>query len=120
MTKELATIKSASLEMQERGILTFWIIVDYENGCSQGVGGIALDTWYEVKGTRKGTAYGCELIRQLLLCMNVNDFSEMAGKNIFVLGEGQDLSFTPKGIQALRSDGGKKVVFNEIFSDMKE
>lgn len=30
MNKQLAKIKSAGLEIKERGILNFWIIVDYE------------------------------------------------------------------------------------------
>ena len=39
MNRELARITSASLEIQEREILNFWIHVDYENGFSQGIGG---------------------------------------------------------------------------------
>ena len=118
MHKELATIKSASLEIKERGILKFWIMVDYENGLSQGVGGITLDEYDNETKERVGTAYGCEVIRQLLLCMNVNDFSEMKGRNIFVLGEGEGLGFKPKGIQALRADGGKSVIFDDIAKKM--
>ena len=57
MEKKLAKITKAHLEIQERGILNFWIFVDYEeDGFSQGVGGIALDTWDEVKRKRVGTA----------------------------------------------------------------
>ena len=77
MDKQLAKIKSAGLEIKERGILNFWIIVDYEDGGSQGIGGIALDTYDEGKKKRVGTAYGCEVIRRLLLALGVNDFSEM-------------------------------------------
>ena len=59
MKKQLAKVTSASLEIQERGILNFWIYVDYEEGCSQGIGGIALDEWDANKKRRIGTAYGC-------------------------------------------------------------
>jgi len=45
MNKKLAKISKATLEIKERGILSFWIFVDYEEGCSQGVGGFALDEW---------------------------------------------------------------------------
>lgn len=116
MKKELARITDARLEIQDRGILSFWIYVDYENGSSQGVGGLVLDEWSKVYESRVGTAYGCEMIRQLLLCMNVNDFSKMKGKDIFVLGEGEGLSFKPLGVQALKADGGKSVVFRDIAS----
>lgn len=42
MNKKLARIRSANLEIQERGILTFWINIDYEDGLSQGVGSLVL------------------------------------------------------------------------------
>lgn len=121
MKTELAKIRKAHLEIQERGILNFWIHVDYESGCSQGVGGLCLDTYDKIKEKRVGTAYGCEVIRQLLLCLGVNDFSEMSGKHIFVLGEGDGLSFKPKGIRRLRNDAGseeiKEVIFDKIFKE---
>lgn len=115
MLEKLARVSSASLEIQERDILNFWIHVDYEEGMSQGVGGIVLDRYDDTLKSRVGTAYGCEMIRQLLLCLNVNDFSEMKGKNIFVIGQGEGLNFKPKGIKALRLDGGKELIFDNIF-----
>jgi hypothetical protein len=120
MNKQLAKIKSAKLEIQERGILNFWIFVDYEDGCSQGVGGIALDSYDKDKDKRVGTAYGCEMIRRLLLALGVNDFSEMKGQIIWVLGEGDGLSFKPKGIKQLDiNGGGDAVVFAEIAAEFK-
>lgn len=113
--EKLARITSSSLEIKDRGILNFWIMVDYEEGMSQGIGGIALDEYSEHLKERVGTAYGCEMIRQLLLCLNVNDFKEMIGKDIFVLGDGNGLSFKPNGIRALKADGGKKVIFDDVF-----
>jgi len=115
MTKELAKITSAKLEIQERGILNFWIFVDYENGSSQGVGGLALDTFDKEKGCRVGTAYGCEMIRRILVTLDVNDFSEMKGKHIWVYGEGSGLSFTPRGIQPLRINADKpRLIFKDV------
>ena len=119
MNKELARITSASLEIKERGILNFWINVDYENGFSQGVGGIALDTYDKEKDARIGTAYGCEMIRQLLLVLGVNDFSQMKGKDIWVLVEGSNLNIKPIGIQALKADGGKQLIFGDILEQFK-
>lgn len=116
MNKKLAKISKASLEIQERGILNFWIHVDYEDGCSQGVGGIALDEWCKKKEERVGTAYGCEMIRRLLIELCVNDFSEMKGKHVWVIGDGEGLSFKPTGIQSLRVDNpkSKPVMFSEV------
>lgn len=116
MEKKLAKVSKANLEIMERGILNFWIHVDYEEGCSQGVGGICLDQWDEASKSRIGTAYGCEIIRQLLLLFKVNDFSEMSGKMVWVLGEGEGLCFSPKGLESLRVDGKKHtVIFSEVF-----
>lgn len=118
MNKQLAKITSAGLEIKERGILNFWIIVDYEDGGSQGIGGIALDTYDEDKKKRVGTAYGCEVIRRLLLALGVNDFSEMSGQIIWVLGESAGWSFKPKGIKRLDiNGGGDAVVFDEIAAE---
>jgi len=120
MDKELARIKSASLEIKDKGILNFWIHVDYENGFSQGVGGFALDTYDEELNSRVGTAYGCEMIRQLLFTLDVNDFSEMTGKTIWILTIGSGSNTKPVGIQTLRSDGGKQLLFEDIYNKFKE
>jgi len=119
MNKRLAKIGSASLEIQERGILNFWINVDYEEGMSQGVGGIALDAYDKDKERRVGTAYGCEMIRRLLLELGVDDFSEMKGKHVWVLRDGEGFSFDVKGIQALRVDGGETdgVIFDDVAAE---
>lgn len=118
MNKQLAKITGANLEIKERGILNFWIYVDYEDGCCQGIGGIALDEFCKEKNRRIGTAYGCEVIRRVLLALDVNDFSEMKGKHIWVYGEGVGLSFKAKGIQRLKTDGGDiPVIFDDIAKE---
>ncbi len=119
MNKQLAKISKAGLEIKERGILNFWIFVDYEEGCSQGVGGISLDEYDKEKKCRKGTAYGCEVIRRLLIELSVNDFSEMKGQQIWVHGDGARLSFKPTGISALRTNNPKSrpVIFSEIAAE---
>jgi len=116
MNKQLAKISKAKLEIQERGILNFWIYVDYEEGCSQGVGGIVLDEYDKKLKERVGTAYGCEMIRLMLLEIGVNDFAEMAGKHIWVIGEGEGLGFKPTGIQSLSVDNkkSKPLIFDEV------
>jgi len=119
LNKQLAKITRASLEIKERGILNFWIHVDYEEGSSQGIGGYALDNYDEDKKTRVGTAYGCEMIRQLLLTLEVNDFSQMKDKMIWVLGKGEGLGFDPKGIKTLNVNDkkGKSIIFKHIYTE---
>ena len=92
--------------------------MDYEDGGSQNIGGIALDSYDKDKKKRVGTAYGCEVIRRLLLALGLDDFADMKGKNILVIGEGEGLSFKPKGIQRLKTDGGgDAVMFDEIATE---
>jgi hypothetical protein len=117
MNKQLAKVSKATLQLQERGILMFWIFVDYEEGCSQGIGGLCLDEYDKEKKARVGTAYGCEMIRRALDVFSVDDFSEMKGKYIWVLGEGEGFSFKPKGLQSLAVDGKVKTfIFEDVYN----
>jgi len=118
-SEKLAKISKASLEIKERGILNFWIHVEYEEGGMQRVGGIFLDTYDKERKDRVGTAYGCEVIRRLLLALDVNDFAEMKNKMVWVIGEGDGLGFTPVGIRALSVDNkkAKPVMFKEILKE---
>ncbi len=119
MKKVLARVRSAKLDM-ERDILSFWIQVDYEEGCSQGIGGIALDQYDKEKDTRIGTAFGCEVIRRLLVAFGVNDLSEMQGRTIWILGKGEGLGFDPKGVQPLRVDSNvDPVIFGDILQEFQ-
>lgn len=119
LQKKLARVSKATLEIKERDMLNFWVYCDYEDGCSQGVGGIALDSYNKAAESREGTAYGCEMIRQVLNVFNVNDFSEMKGKLIYVLGTGEGFSFSPCGFERLNLDKNHKkddvCNFKEIY-----
>jgi hypothetical protein len=119
MNKKLAKITKAHLEIQERHILNFWIFVDYEEGSSQGIGGICLDAFDDVKKKRVGSAYGCEMIRRLLLTLKVDDFSQMKGKMIWVYGEGEFLSFKPTGLSLLSVDDPKTqpLIFSDVVAE---
>ena len=98
------------------------IHVDYEEGSSQGVGGFALDEYIEEIKERIGTAYGCEMIRRILIELNVNDFSEMKGKKIWVYGDGEGLRFRPEGISSLHVDNSKSkpVMFDEVLKEFSD
>lgn len=123
MNKKLAKITSANLNIKDRGVLTFWVFVDYEDGCSQGVGGLTLDSYNKDLKRREGTAYGCEMIRQLLLFFNVDNITDCKNQMVYVLGEGEGLSFNPKGFEHLRVLQDKrpeKIVFSEIYEQYGE
>jgi len=56
-----------------------------------------------------------------LLEIDVNDFSEMAGKHIWVHGDGGGFSFEAKGISALYVDNQKSepVIFSDVLAEFK-
>lgn len=122
MNKKLAKVKSATFEIKERGILNFWVMVDYEEGCSQGVGGLCLDNWDAEKDSRIGTAYGCEVIRQLLLFFDVNNLHECKDQIVYVTGVGNGLNFKPNGFEHLSVSNKrvKEINFDEIYEMFKE
>ena len=124
MKEKLAKISKATLGM-ERGILSFWIHVSYEDGTGQGVGGLALDSYDEDSQKRVGSAYGCEMIRRLLHTLGVDDFSEMKNKHVWVLGEGIGFSFSPKGIRPLNVDDSRNredttLIFSDVYEQMRK
>lgn len=118
---KLAKITKATLEIKERNILNFWIHVEYETGGSQGIGGIVLDDYDKERKTRVGTAYGCEMIRRLLLTLNVDDLSEAKGKIIWVHGTGEGFNFSPTGIEQLHitNKDAKPFIFADVLEYMK-
>lgn len=122
MIKRLAKIESAGLNIKDRGLLTFYMIVTYENSYHQSINEICLDTYDEQINERVGTAFGCELIRRLFLELDVNDFSEMAGKHIWVHWDGEGFPFEAKGISALYVDNKKSepVIFSDVLAEFKD
>jgi len=122
MSEKLAKITSASLKIQDRGVFMFLMNVEYEEGLSQGVGGICLDDYDELKNKRVGTAEGCNLIMAILKELGVNDFSEMKGRYIFVIGKGSGFDFKVKGFRSLRVDNknSSPVIYSDFFKTGKK
>src|SRR5690554_2418794 len=101
----------------DRNILSFYIHVDYESGGSQGIGGLALDTYSHELNNRIGTAYGCHMIRSVLELFGVDDLSELKGRYTYVLFPDENSwGNLPIGIQPLVVDKGinKPFVFEDI------
>lgn len=72
-----AKIKSTMLGIEDHGILTAMITVDF-GGSQQGFGGWAFDK-YDGK-TRVGTAWGMEWIRRLLETIGVEKWEDLIGQ----------------------------------------
>jgi len=81
-----AIIKSTMLGIEDHGIMTFMLHLDY-GGSSQGAGGYALDAPIKVGDTflrRVGTAGGMSLIMAILKIVGVENWEELKGHHIRV------------------------------------
>lgn len=81
-----AIITSTMLGIEDHGIMSFYLYLDY-GGSGQGAGGWCLDTPIEQGGTfirRIGTAGGLTLIMEILKIANVEKWEDLKGKYIRV------------------------------------
>jgi len=79
-----AVIDGTMLGVEDHGLLTFYIYLDY-GGCGQGFGGYALDEPLKVDGRfvrRRGTAFGTEAIMRLLKVVGVSKWEDLKGKAV--------------------------------------
>lgn len=123
MIKRLAVIDSIKTSIRSHGMLRVGIDVAYEGpyidqaclGCHILDDATNND---DAMNHRIGTAYGCEMIRQILLTLEIDDFSEAKGINVWVYGEGEGISFVAKGISLLSFNSPAPVVlmFDKVYA----
>ena len=101
---KLAKIESAKVGIDRGCFLTWWLHVKYEDGFCQGIGGYTLDDYDEKLERRVGTAYGADIIRQIMVMFDVDDFSKLKGRYMWVTGESCGFAFDVKGIKPLKLD----------------
>lgn len=76
-----ATIKSTELGLKDHGCLSFFLYLDY-GGAGQGFGGYVLDEPIHKNGKfikRIGSAFGMEIINQILKVLEVNSWEKLPG-----------------------------------------
>lgn len=81
-----ALITSATLGIEDHGLLTVSLCFEYECGC-QCFGGHVLDQYDKGKERRVGTAYGCEYIQRVMAAVGVSEWSQLKGKHVRVRAE---------------------------------
>lgn len=74
-----ARIESTFLGVEDHGIFTFNLMLDY-GGSGQGFGSYGLDAWEELAGRRVGTAYGLEMIKAVLQVVGVEKWEDLEGQ----------------------------------------
>lgn len=76
-----AKIKSTMLGVEDHGIMSFYLHLDY-GGAGQGAGGYALDEYSKGQEKRIGAPFGIELIRSILDVVGVETWEDLPGKYI--------------------------------------
>ena len=78
-----AIIKSVEIEIEDHGLLTVWLMLDYGDSTSQGFGGWCLYNEYFPKNDRAG-----RFIQRILDVVGVRNWNDLSGKTIRVRGSG--------------------------------
>ena len=112
MILENAQIESTALEIEDHGIFTFMIHVDYGNS-AQGIGGYALDGHDENLPYRPGHIKSIPFIRGFMEVVGVYKWEDLKGKYLRVIKEDDSFNAKVIGIQNITSD--KKLIFKEFW-----
>ena len=83
-----ALIEDTMLGIEDHGIATFFLYLDYGDSSHQGYGGYGLDEYSEKDKKRHGHAYGMEAIIRVLETVGVCKWEDLRGKYIRVRGGG--------------------------------
>ena len=94
-------ITNTRLGVENHNIMSFMLMVDF-GGYGQGVGGYRLDEHDEIGKRGKGTAFGLDMIMQILEVVGVSTWEELKGSPIRV--QYDDAGKTPLGIGHLIRD----------------
>jgi hypothetical protein len=111
--KKLAKVASVKLHIEDHGILTISISLDF-GGIHQGFGGYSLDTYDKEKKRRVGTDYGTEWILRLLNLFAVTSLDEIKGRSVYALYEKDEWNAFIEGLEMPEFDGGKRFVPKEM------
>lgn len=113
-TGHIATIDSTVLGgLGDRGIFNFWLQTSWKGG-GVGVGGYVMDEPYKDADDkflgRRGTAYGMQLIMDVMETVGVTDWEKIKGEKIIVL-----FDYSPTG----GTWGGSSKGFANLLDESK-
>jgi len=77
-----AVIVDTFLGIEDHGIMTCWITLDYGGGSRQGFGGFILDTFDKLQDRRVGTSFGMSFIMRILEMVGVTRWEDLKGKHV--------------------------------------
>lgn len=112
MNREIAKIRSTTLGIEDHGILTAMLELDY-GGTVQGAGGYALDQYDEGQERRVGHRAAGDFILGVLRACGVDSWEKVAGRTVYAL---RDEGFHGKviGLAPLPTERGEEFLFESI------
>lgn len=121
ITRKIAKIERAFLGIEDHGILTATLLMDY-GGVSQSIGGYALDEPIRDSADnflgRRGTAFGMEWIARVIRACGVSSWEEVQGRTVHVLCDGAgEWTARPIGIAPLPTEKGEAFIFDDLAAE---
>lgn len=116
MHKRLAKIQKTFLGIEDHGILTGWLDVDY-GSTMQGVGFYTLDTYDPEKKKRIGHSAASDWLLNVLKVAGVDSWEKLPGRHIYVLKENDDWHSKIIGIAQIETEGSNEFIFEDVFHD---
>lgn len=106
MHKSVAKIQSTMLGIEDHGIFTAMLNVQYEGSSGQSIGGYSLDEPRRSDDDSKflgrfGSAYGMQFVMEIIKAAGVDSWEKLPGTMIYVLHEDEGYSSPVVGIQGI-------------------
>lgn len=112
-TAELGIIDEVTLRIEDHGLMQLMVCFDF-GGTHQCYDLGILDTYRKKKGRRIGTAYGLDVILQLLRYFKVDELHKIKGRYAYALRTERETNALIHGIKRTEFDG-KDVHDNKSF-----
>ncbi len=112
MHRRIAKITNVDLSIEDHGILTLYVHLDY-GGSSQGFGGYRLDCFNKELNQSEGTAAGTDFIIRILELFNANRLKDLVGKVCYALMDADSFTAGIIGLAQIEPDGGKQFLVTD-------
>lgn len=118
--QRIAKIESTRLGLEDHGIFTAYIALDYGDGGHQSAGGFSLDDFDPEKKHRVGTAFGMEWIRRAMKACGVESWEQLEGRTVYaLLDPRKPTGFGSKiiGLAPLPTEPGEPFLFADLADE---